>query len=159
MYSVVINSDKCSYLPTRSYPNLVIFKKDEKKYNKVSLHTRNDNGQTINIKERALKIQDNTNATNTTTNNMVSNRKRSNSLARYNEEYNAKKAMLNPSESGYPQSDPASENIDDKELLELAQELAENNSDFQYALNKDVADKYSTSKDSYLQFSVTPKKV
>jgi hypothetical protein len=49
-----------------------------------------------------------------------------------------------------------SQDIDDKELLELARELAENNSDFQDALNKDVADKYATSRDSYLQFSVTP---
>jgi hypothetical protein len=146
------------------------------------------------------KVQDNTSVTKTTTDNMDSNRKRSHATATHEEESNAKNAKLNPSESGYPQSDlfisissswdngilsiteynsvddtPAtgnndlittdvqpsatSENIDDdKELLELAQELAENNSDFQDALNKDVADKYATSRDSYLQFSVTPKK-
>jgi uncharacterized C2H2 Zn-finger protein len=104
MYSVVINSDECSYLPTRSCPNLVTFKKHEKKYNKVSPHTRNDNGQTINIKERVLKTQDNTNANKTTTDNMDSNRKRSHSPAIHKEESNAKKAMLNPSESGYLQS-------------------------------------------------------
>jgi hypothetical protein len=105
------------------------------------------------------EVQNNTSATNTTTNNMDSTRKRSHSPATHEEESNAKKAMFNPSESGYPQSAPASENIDDKELLELARELAENNSDFQYSLEKDVADKYATSRDSYLQFSITPKKV
>jgi hypothetical protein len=105
------------------------------------------------------KVQDNTSATKTTTGNMDSNRKRSYATAIHKEESNAKKAMLNSSESGYPKSSPASENIDDEDLLELARELAENNSDFQDALNKDVADKYATSRDSYLQFSVTPKKV
>jgi hypothetical protein len=96
------------------------------------------------------KIQDNTNAINTTTNSMDSNSKRSYFFDRYYEESNAKKAMLNPSESGYSQSAPASQNIDDdKELLELALELAENNSDFQYALEKDVSDKYATSRDFY----------
>jgi hypothetical protein len=50
------------------------------------------------------KIQDNTNATNTTTNNMVSNRKHSHATAIHEEESNAKNAMLNPSESGYLQS-------------------------------------------------------
>jgi hypothetical protein len=131
---------------------------------------------------------------------MDSNRKRSYFSDRYYEKSNAKKAMLNPSESGYPQSDSfisisssldngilsiteynsvddtlatgnndlittdvqpstTSENIDDdQELLELARELAENNSDFQDALNKDVADKYATSRVSYLQFPVTSKK-
>jgi hypothetical protein len=48
------------------------------------------------------------------------------------------------------QPSATSENIDDdKELLELARELAENNSDFQYALEKDVSDKYATSRDFY----------
>ena len=150
------------------------------------------------------KVQDNTSATKTTTDNMDPTRKRSYFPATHEEESNAKKAMFNPSESGYHQSSSASENIDDKELyelvqqlaevdnnfktdvikftdicstdlintdfqfsatsqdiddteiLELARELAENNSDFQDALNKDVADKYATSRDSYLQFSVTP---
>jgi hypothetical protein len=147
------------------------------------------------------KVQDNTNATKTTTNNMASTRKRSHATAIHEEESNAKKAMLNSSESGYPQYDsfisissswdndllsiteynsvddtPAtgnndlistdvqpsatSQNIDDdKELLELARELAENNSDFQYALEKDVSNKYATSRNSYLQFSITSKKV
>jgi hypothetical protein len=132
------------------------------------------------------EAQNNTSATNTTTNNMDSTRKRSHSPATHEEESNAKKAMFNPSESGYPQSDSfisisgswddgmlsiteynsvddtpttgnkelittdvqpsaTSQNIDDdKELLELARELAENNSDFQYALEKDVSDKYAT---------------
>jgi hypothetical protein len=126
-------------------------------------HCRKDHSIRITFRKKYAvaieKIQDNTNATNTTTNNMDSTRKRSHSPATHEEESNAKKAMFNPSESGYPQSAPASENIDDKELLELARELAENNSDFQYSLEKDVADKYATSRDSYLQFSITPKKV
>jgi hypothetical protein len=139
--------------------------------------------------------KDNTNATKTTTDNMDSNRKRSHSPDIHEEESNAKKAMLNPSESGYLQSalsrsnynleplswhddllsiteynsvddtpvtgnndlittdvqpSATSQDIDDTEILELARELAENNSDFQDALNKDVADKYATSRDSYL---------
>jgi hypothetical protein len=48
--------------------------------------------------------KDNTNATKTTTDNMDSNRKRSHSPDIHEEESNAKKAMLNPSESGYLQS-------------------------------------------------------
>jgi uncharacterized C2H2 Zn-finger protein len=89
-----------------------------------------NNIQAINIKESTPKSQDNTNATNTTTNNMVSNRKRSHSPAIHEEESNAKKAMFNSSESGYPQSAPASENIDDKELLELVQQLVEADNNF-----------------------------
>jgi uncharacterized C2H2 Zn-finger protein len=89
-----------------------------------------NNTQAINIKETTPKSQDNTNATNTTTDNMDSTRKRSHSPATHEEESNAKKAMFNPSESGYPQSAPASENIDDKELLELVQQLVEADNNF-----------------------------
>jgi hypothetical protein len=44
------------------------------------------------------KVQDNTNATKTTTNNMASTRKRSHATAIHEEESNAKKASLNPSD-------------------------------------------------------------
>ena len=163
-------------------------------------HSRNKHNISLSITgEYIIAIEkvkkDNTNATKTTTDNMDSNRKRSHSPDIHEEESNAKKAMLNPSESGYLQSalsrsnynleplswhddllsiteynsvddtpvtgnndlittdvqpSATSQDIDDTEILELARELAENNSDFQDALNKDVADKYATSRDSYL---------
>jgi hypothetical protein len=51
------------------------------------------------------EVQNNTSATNTTTNNMDSTRKRSHYPAIHEEEVDEKKARLNPSESGYTQSD------------------------------------------------------
>jgi hypothetical protein len=189
--------DKSHWLKS-TFSNGVLTSTTNKITGEKEIYSFTNNIQAINIKESTPKSQDNTNATNTTTNNMDSNRKRSHSLDGYNEASNAKKAMLNPSESGHPQSSdtlssisnsceedstfgdnflesitaddsfvtPTAGNIDsintdfqlsatsqniddDKELLELALELAENNSDFQYALEKDVSDKYATSRDFY----------
>ena len=181
-----------------TFENEVLLFTTDKITGDKKIYNSSNNVQAINIKKGALKTQDNTNATNTTTDNMDSNRKRSHATAIHEEESNAKKAKSNPSESGYLQSSATlssisnsceedttfsdrfldgiiaddsfvtpvagntasintdfqfsdtSQDIDDKELLELARELAENNSDFQDALNKDVADKYATSRDSYL---------
>jgi hypothetical protein len=144
------------------------------------------------------EAQSDINATKTTTNNMDSTRKRSHSLGIHEEESNAKKAMLNPSDTlssisnscevgltfgdrfldiitaddsfvtpiagnidsintAFQFSD-TSQDIDDTELLELARELPQTNNDFKTALSGDAS--YSAaSRDSYLQFSVTPKKV
>jgi uncharacterized C2H2 Zn-finger protein len=189
-----------------TFENEVILFTTDKSTGDKKIYNSSNNIQAINIKKGALKTQNNTNATNTTTDNMDSTRKRSHSPDRYNEESNAKKAMLNPSESGYLQSSDTrssisnsceedttfsnrfldgitaddsfvtpiagntasintafqfsatSQDIDDTELLELARELLQTNNDFKTALSGDAS--YSAaSRDSYLQFSVTPKKV